>query len=253
MAIATTSSFNPDVSELVEEAFELAGAELKSGYELRSARRSLNMLMLEWQNKGINLWTVDEEMIAERASDSATLTTNFLEKGVASYNVPTGTISILNMVLRTNDGNTSTQSDLTLSRISEPTYSQIPAKLTEGRPVQFYFQRLEVLDTGPTGSDRHSQITVWPVPDKSSEYKIVFWRLKRIADVGASAANTMEVPDRFLPALVAGLAMKIAMKTPGLEARVPGLQQNYDQVFTEAAEEDRVKTSFRFVPRIMGY
>ena len=250
MAIASTSSFNPDVSELVEEAYDIAGAELRSGYDLRSARRSLNMLMLEWQNKGINLWTVDEEMIAER-SDDTDLTNNFLEKGVASYNVPIGTISILNMVLRTNDGNTSTQADYTLSRISEPTYSQIPAKLTEGRPVQFYFQRLEVLDTGPTGSDRNSQITVWPVPDKNSEYKIVFWRLKRIQDAGGSAANTMEVPDRFLPALVAGLAVKVAMKTPGLESRVASLQANYNQIFSEAADEDRVKTSFRFVPRNM--
>ena len=250
MAIATTSSFNPDVSELVEEAYDIAGAELRSGYDLRSARRSLNMLMLEWQNKGINLWTVDEEMIAEK-SDDTDLTNNFLEKGVASYNVPIGTISILNMVLRTNDGNTSTQADYTLSRISEPTYSQIPAKLTEARPVQFYFQRLEVQDTGPTGSDRNSQITVWPVPDKNSEYKIVFWRLKRIQDVGGNAANTMEVPDRFLPALVAGLAVKVAMKTPGLESRVASLQANYNQIFSEAADEDRVKTSFRFVPRNM--
>lgn len=249
MAIATTSSFNPDVSELVEEAYDIAGAELRSGYDLRSARRSLNMLMLEWQNKGINLWTVDEEMIAEK-SDGTSLTNNFLEKGVASYNVPLGTISILNMVLRTNDGNTSTQADYTLSRISEPTYSQIPAKLTEARPVQFYFQRVEIQDKW-LAADSKSKITIWPVPDKSSEYKIVFWRLKRIADVGGNAANTMEVPDRFLPALVAGLAVKVAMKTPGLESRVASLQANYNQIFSEAADEDRVKTSFRFVPRNM--
>lgn len=251
MAIATTSSFNPDVGDIIEEAFECAGLEARSGYDLRTARRSLNLLMLEWQNKGLNLWMV-EEVRVDKDSAGVSLTTNFLNKGTASYQVDIGTISILDIVLRMNDADVSTQVDYNLSRISEPNYAAIPNKLSQGRPIQYYFDRKEIQDTG-AATDQNSTLTLWPVPDENSKYKIIYWRLKRIADVGNDASNTMEVPDRFLPALIAGLAYKIAMKRPEASHLVANLKMNYDELFTEAAEEDRVKTSARFVPRVMGY
>jgi hypothetical protein len=123
-----TSVFNLDLTELVEEAFERCGSQLRSGYDLRTARRSLNLMTIEWANRGINLWTVEETSIQ--------LTTN---QGI--YAVPADTIDILDLETRTSNASTSNQTDINLSRISEPTYATIPNKLTTGRPVQVYFNR----------------------------------------------------------------------------------------------------------------
>ena len=125
MAISETYTFNPDISEIVEEAYERAGLEMRTGYDIRTARRSLNILTLEWQNRGLNLWTFDEGMLSETSAGAA-LTTNYLVKGTAKYNMPMGTISLLDLVLRTNDGGLNTQADYRLNRISQPTYSTIP-------------------------------------------------------------------------------------------------------------------------------
>lgn len=244
MPISGSYAFNPDISELVEEAYERAGLELRSGYDLRTARRSLNFLMLEWQNRGINLWTIDQQTVLN-ASGGTTLV-----QGTETYDIALSTIGLLDVILRINPGNTSTQSDYHLSRISEPTYANIPSKLNQARPLQYLFNRVEILSGDSSGTDVPSTITLWPIPDKSSEYTILYWRMKRIADVGNAASNTMQVPDRFLPALVAGLAYKIATKRPEAAQRVPFLKQQYDEIFMDAADEDRVKTSARFVPRI---
>jgi len=244
MAISGTYTFNPDISELVEEAYERAGLELRSGYDLRTARRSLNFLMLEWQNRGLNLWTIEKKTLLGGGTDDT------LVKGTSEYNIATGTIGLLDVILRTNAGNTSTQSDYHLSRISEPTYANIPSKLTQARPLQYLFNRVEILSGDTDGDDVPSTITLWPIPDKSDEYTILYWRVKRISDTGDVASNTMQVPDRFLPALVAGLAYQIATKRPEAAQRIPFLKQQYDETFMEAADEDRVKTSARFVPRI---
>lgn len=246
MAISGTYTFNPDISEIVEEAYERAGLELRSGYDLRTARRSLNFLMLEWQNRGINLWTITEETLLNTEETPGTT----LELGVATYDIAVGTIGLLDVILRINPGNTTTQSDYHLMRISEPTYANIPSKLSRARPLQYLFNRKEILDVEANNDDQKSTITLWPVPDKSDEYTIVYWRVKRISDTGNLASNTMQVPDRFLPALVAGLAYQIATKRPEALQRVPLLKQQYDEIFMEAADEDRVKTSARFVPRI---
>lgn len=251
MAISGTYTFNPDVSELVEEAYERAGLELRSGYDLRTARRSLNLLMLEWQNRGINLWTVEEKTVSE-TDGGVSLTGDYLNKSAASYNIDTGTISLLDLILRINDGVVATQADYHLNRIAQPTYANIPNKLTEGRPLQYYFERKEILDTS-AGVNQNSTITLWPVPDEGSKYKILYWRIARISDVGDLASNTMQVPDRFLPALVAGLAYQVATKRPEVASRVPFLREQYEELFTQAAEEDRVKTSARFVPRAATY
>jgi hypothetical protein len=242
MAISGTYTFNPDVGDIIEEAYERAGLDLRSAYDLRSARRSLNLLTLEWQNKGINLWTIEEATAID------------LVKGTASYDIAVATISLLDVILRTDSGSTTLQTDYRLNRISEPTYATIPNKLTQARPLQYYFDRKEILGAGSLGSaDQLSTITLWPIPEKSGKYKILYWRMKRIADTANLASDTEQVPDRFIPAMCAGLAYHVACKHPESAARVPMLKQIYDETFSEAADEDRVKVSARFVPRIANY
>ena len=250
MAISGTYTFNPDIGDIIEEAYERAGLDLRSGYDLRSARRSLNLMTLEWQNRGLNLWTVDEQPLSET---SAGVSVTTLSKGVATYNIDSSTISLLDVILRTNDGNSSTQTDYMLNRISQPTYSTIPNKLTQARPLQYYFDRKEVLGAGAAGANVKSTITLWPVPDKDSTYTIRYWRMKRIADTSNLASDTADVPDRFLPALCAGLAYHVACKNSESAGRVPMLKQQYDEAFATAADEDRVKVAARFVPRIASY
>tara|TARA_Y100000310_G_scaffold296382_1_gene328591 strand:+ start:414 stop:1139 length:726 start_codon:yes stop_codon:yes gene_type:complete len=241
MAISGTYTFNPDVSELLEEAYERAGLEMRTGYDMQTARRSLNFLMLDWQNRGLNLWTVDQP---------AAITLN---KGTSSYDIAVGTIGLLDVILRTDDGVVASQADYLLSRVSEPTYATIPNKLTQSRPLQYYFDRKEILDVESNGDDQASTITLWPVPDEDSKYEVLYWRVKRIADVGGDASNTMQVPGRFLPALVSGLAYHIAVKRPEVMSRVQFLKQDYEETYRMAADEDRVKTSARFVPHMASY
>ena len=232
MATSGTTAFNPDFTEIAEEAFERAGREMRSGYDLRTARRSMNLMTIEWQNRGINMWTIDEGTINLVADTS-------------EYNLPADTIDLMEQVIRTGSGSVSTQADLTISRISFPTYASIPNKLTTGRPVQVWVQRLR---DNPT-------ITVWPVPDKgteaSPEYIFKYWRMRRIEDAG-SGIQTPDMSFRFLPALMAGLAYHIAMKIPASEARLPMLKAVYNEEFDLAAAEDREKATIRLVPRIYG-
>jgi len=225
MATSGTTTFNPDFTEIAEEAWERAGREMRSGYDLRTARRSMNLLTIEWQNRGINMWTIDEGTLA-------------LTTGTATYNLPADTIDLMEQVIRTGAGNVSTQSDLNISRISVSTYSSIPNKISQGRPIQVYIDR---------GRDNPS-ITVWPVPD-SNDYTFVYWRMRRIQDAGAGA-QTADMNFRFLPCLMAGLAYYIAMKEPDLMPRVPMLQAEYEKQFDLAAGEDREKASVKFVPRM---
>ena len=241
MAISETYTWNPDFGDIIEEAYERAGLALSSSYELRSARRSLNLLTLEWQNRGLNLWTIDQPAAID------------LVKGTASYSIGMATISLLDVVLRTDEGSESLQTDYLLNRIAQPTYATIPNKLTQARPLQYYFDRKEVVEGGSSGANQNSSITLWPVPDEDSKYKIIYWRMKRIADTSNLASQTADVPDRFLPALCAGLAYHIACKRPESASRIPMLKMAYDEEFKMAADEDRVKTSARFVPRIASY
>ena len=251
MGIDTTSTFSPDIGELLEEAYERAGLEMRSGYDMRTARRSMNLLLLEWQNKGINLWTVDE---ASESVDTDALAPISLVKGTSTYNIAANTIGLLDVIIRTNWGNVSTQNDFLMSRISEPTYATIPNKLNEGQPIQYYFDRKEIQDyNSASPTTQYSTITVWPVPDETLKYQIHYWRIKKIQPTGNSAGSNIAVPDRFVPALVAGLAYQIATKRPEAIQRVGMLKQQYDEIFMEAADEDRVKTSARFVPSMTNY
>lgn len=225
MATSGTTAFDMNFTEIAEEAWERAGREMRSGYDLRTARRSMNILTIEWQNRGINLWTVD--------SGTVSLTT-----GTSQYTLPADTIDLLEQVIRTDSGSTTKQSDLNISRISVSTYASIPNKLTRGRPIQVWIERLAAAP----------KVNVWPVPD-SNDYTLVYWRLRRIEDAG-DGVETADMNFRFLPCLVAGLAYNIAMKDPELAPRLQLLKGEYEAQFELAAGEDREKTSARFVPRI---
>lgn len=223
MATSGTTAFNMDFTEIAEEAWERAGREMRSGYDLRTARRSMNLMTIEWQNRGLNLWTIDEGTVS-------------LTSGTSQYTLPADTVDLLEQVISTGSG--STQQDLTINRISVSTYASIPNKTTTGRPIQFWIERL--VDA--------PRINVWPVPD-SNDYTFKYWRMRRMEDAGAGV-QTADMPFRFLPCLVAGLAYHIAMKVPELAQRVPMLKAAYEEEFDRAASEDRVKTNARFVPRI---
>ena len=231
MTVSGTTAFNLDFTEIAEEAWERAGREMRTGYDLRTARRSMNLMTIEWQNKGINMWTIDEGYIN-------------LIQGQATYDLPADTIDLLEHVIRTGQGSVSTQSDLTITRISVSTYATIPNKLQQARPIQVWVERLR----------DNPRITVWPIPDQGTiaqpYYVFKYWRLRRIDDAG-TGVNTADVNFRFLPALTAGLAYHIALKLPEAMDRVPMLKQVYDESFELAAGEDREKAAIRFVPRQM--
>ena len=225
MATSGTTSFNLDLSEIVEEAFERCGAELRTGYDLRTARRSLNLLFADWANRGVNMWTIEQG-------------SQVLTQGTATYNLPTDTVDLMEHVVRTGAGNVSTQADLTITRISVSTYASIPNKLSQARPIQLYINRQTPIPT----------FTVWPTPDGSQQYTLVYWRLRRIQDAG-DGSNTMDVPFRFIPCLVAGLAYYLSLKVPNALERMPVLKEQYDAAWELAATEDREKAAVRFVPR----
>jgi len=226
MTTSGTTAFNMDFTEIAEEAWERAGREMRSGYDLRTARRSMNLMTIEWQNRGINLWTIDSGEIS-------------LTQGTAQYDLPADTIDLLEQVIRTGSG--SQQQDLTISRISVSTYASIPNKTNTGRPIQVWIERLR----------DNPRINVWPVPE-SNDYTFKYWRMRRIQDAG-SGVQTADMNFRFLPCLVAGLAYHIAMKVPELGERIGMLKQVYEEQFEIAAGEDREKTPARFVPRIGRY
>ena len=227
MSTSGTTAFNLDLTELVEEAFERCGAELRSGYDLKTARRSLNLLFADWSNRGINLWTVAQSSIT-------------LAQGTATYNLPSDTVDLMEHVIRTGAGNLATQTDLTITRISVSTYASIPSKGAQARPIQVYINRQAPIPN----------ITVWPVPDGSQTYTFVYWYLRRIQDAGAGS-NTMDVPFRFIPCMVAGLAYYLAMKLPNAMDRMQVLKAQYDEAWDLASTEDREKAAVRFVPRQM--
>jgi len=299
-----TTSFNLDLNNLVEDAFERCGQELRTGYDLRTARRSLNLMTIEWANRGINMWTVEPGQIA-------------LTEDRFMYPLPTDTIDLLDMVIRTGTGQN--QQDININRISESTYITIPNKNATGRPIQVWINRqsgqenpttitlnetLTATDTtitlsstvglaqfgfikidsetiqyggvsGVTITDcirgvnyttatAHTTATkifvqnlptvnVWLAPDQSSMYTFVYYRLRRIQDAG-TGLTVEDIPFRFIPCMVAGLASYLSMKLPNVSPdRIMMLRQDYEAAFQLAADEDREKASVRFVPRDMSY
>ena len=312
MAQLTTgqTSFNLDLNNLVEDAFERCGQELRTGYDLRTARRSLNLLTIEWANRGINLWTIEPGQIT-------------LNQNQIMYALPVDTIDLLDMVTRTGTG--ANQQDININRISESTYITIPNKNATGRPIQVWINRQsgqenpttitlnetltatastaanpetitlsstvglaqfgfikidnETIQYGGvsgntlTGCIRavnnttlaaHAigakifvqnlpTVNVWPAPEQSNYYQFVYYRLRRIQDAG-NGLTIEDIPFRFIPCMVAGLAAYLSMKLPNVDpTRVQMLRADYEAAFQLAADEDREKASIRFVPREMFY
>jgi hypothetical protein len=307
MSTTGTSTFNLDVNDLIEEAFERCGKELRTGYDFRTARRSLNLLTIEWANRGINLWTIEQGVIP-------------MVTGQATYPLPVDTIDLMDTVVRTNNGVQSNQIDINISRISESTYMTLPNKLAQGRPIQVWINRQSgqenltsaLLATGIGATDTTITLTsiagiasagfikigtetisypnvngnqllncargqngttaaahnagaaitvqnlpsinVWPTPNSpGSQYTFVYYRMRRIQDAG-SGTYVQDIPFRFIPCMVAGLAYQLSTKLPEVDMnRVPMLKADYEQQFQLAAEEDREKAPIRFVPRNTFY
>ena len=221
----STYAFNLDLGDAIEEAFERAGSELKSGYDYRTARRSLNLMFLEWQNRGLNLWTIKEG-------------TQSLTAGTSRYALDGKILDIVEAFIRTNSGNSSTQVDQMLTRISVKQYSHLTNKLTSSKPLQFW---LEKTDSG-------NAINLWPVPDSTEPYVLTFYYMERIADAGSTGSTNPEVPSRYLPCLVAGLAYQISLKKPELASRITLLKQLYEDEWRLASDADREKSSVYFDP-----
>lgn len=308
MTTTGTTAFNLDMNDLIEEAFERCGKELRTGYDFRTARRSLNLLTIEWANRGINLWTVEQGQIQ-------------MATGQAIYPLPVDTIDLLDTVIRQNNG-TSNQIDINISRIAEPTYISIPNKLAQGRPIQVWVNRqsgqenatsvtlaANISATATTitlssvqglasagfikiGSETISypnvdpdtkqllncargqnnttaashtsgaaitvqnlpSINVWPTPNSpGDQYMFVYYRMRRIQDAGGGT-SVQDIPFRFIPYMVAGLASQLSMKLEGVDPmRIQALKMDYEQQFQMAADEDRDKAPLRFVPRNMFY
>lgn len=225
MATSGTTTFAPNFTEIAEEAYERCERELRSGYDLRTARRSLNLLTIEWANQGINFWALEEGTVP-------------LVAGTATYELPADTVDILEHAIRTNSGVEASQNDMAISRISASTYSTVPNKLTQGLPIQVMVNREQEIPS----------VTLWPVPDDAQTYTFVYWRMRRLQDIG-TGINTPDIPFRFYPALMAGLAYYVGMKIPGMPTeKMIQLKAEYDRQFVLATDEDRDRAPQRWVP-----
>jgi hypothetical protein len=307
MALTTgTTVFDLNMNDLIEEAFERCGQELRTGYNFRTARRSLNILTIEWANRGLNFWTVEQGQI-------------LMTTGQAMYPMPVDTINLLDTVIRQNNS-TSNQIDINISGISESTYMSLPNKLAQGRPIQVWYNRqsgqenniaatlngtISATDTTITlssvddlttsgfikiGAETISYpnivgnqlincargqnnttaaahttgaslivqnlpcINVWPTPNApGNQYTFVYYRMRRIQDAG-TGTSIQDIPFRFIPCMVAGLAYLLSMKFPDMDPnRVVGLKAEYEQQWELAQSEDRDTSPLRFVPRNTFY
>jgi hypothetical protein len=214
VATSGTTAFNLDVSDICEEAYERCGLELRSGYDAKTARRSMNIMLQEWGNRGIHLWKVNK-------------TSQALVKGTASYTLDDKVIDLLDV----NSKRSTTE--LSMARISREDYHARPNKTTQARPSQYYLERTST----PT-------LYVWPAPENATD-TIEYYAMEKIEDVGTSL-KTVDVPTRFLPALVAGLAYYISMKK--MPDRITLLKSVYEEELTRALDEDRERSSSFFVP-----
>tara|TARA_A100001388_G_scaffold27691_1_gene17896 strand:- start:11473 stop:12147 length:675 start_codon:yes stop_codon:yes gene_type:complete len=224
MATSNSTNFEPDVTEFVEEAFERCGLELRTGYDLKTAKRSINLMLAEWANRGLNQWTI------EQATQTVT-------KGTNQYTLDSNIIDILDCSLRRDtDG---TNLDLQMTKISRSEFLNIPTKSTQARPNQFFLDK----QLSPV-------LNIWPTPENNTDV-LVFNKLVRMDDAD-TATNTMDMPFRFYPCFAAGLAYYIAIKKA--PDRVVMLKQMYEDEFERAMSQDEDTASFRISPYLRnGY
>ena len=216
MATSNSRDFDLDVGELIEEAYERCGLEMRTGYDARTARRSLNLMFADWANRGLNLWTVKQETVS-------------VVSGTATYTLDATYVDLLEVVLR-NSSNT----DFTLTQMSRNEYLTIPNKTSTGQPSQYFFDR----QTIPT-------ITLWSTPNAS--FTLVYYYVRRIQDADA-LTNTTDAPFRFLPCMAAGLAYYIAIKRA--PDRIQILKTLYEEEFQRAAAEDANSTPLKLTPNL---
>ena len=220
MALSGSTNFEPNVTEFIEEAYERCGAELRTGYDLKTAIRSVNLMLAEWANRGLNQWTIEQ-------------TTQTVTEGTSSYSLNSNVIDVLDVVLRRTVNQT--QTDISMNRISRSEYLNIPNKTTKARPSQFFFDKLNT-----------PALQIWPAPENSTDV-LVFNKLVRMDDAD-KATNTMDMPFRFYPCFVAGLAYYLSQKkNPQL---TPQLKSLYEEEFRRAADQDEDRASFRVRPDI---
>lgn len=217
MSTSGTTDFNLSIDDLIEEAFERCGMRMTSGYQLSSARRSLNLLFLDWANRGLNLWTIEEATFP-------------LVQGSRVLTLPADTVNVLSAVIRQDI--TGQQQDVSIDRISREEYLDLPNKTTQARPAQFYVERTNL-----------PKVYLYPSADRT--YTFVYYRIRRIEDAG-DYDNTSDVNFRFLPCLASGLAYMLSLKY--MPDRVGALKQIYEEDFQRAALEDRDTASFHIVP-----
>lgn len=217
MTTSNTTTFDLSIDDLVEEAFERCGMRPTSGYQLSSARRSMNLLFLDWANRGLNLWTIEEATYA-------------LTQGVNEIFLPTDVVNVLEAVIRQNNQGTNT--DVNLERISRSDYLNVPNKTTQARPAQFYVERTNI-----------PKVYFYPAADQN--YTFVYYRIRRIQDAG-DYTNTADVNFRFLPCLASGLSYYLSLKFAA--DRASALKAIYEEDFQRAAVEDRDTSSVQFVP-----
>tara|TARA_R100000900_G_scaffold12962_2_gene11136 strand:- start:1837 stop:2508 length:672 start_codon:yes stop_codon:yes gene_type:complete len=223
MATSNSTNFEPNVAEFIEEAFERCGLELRTGYDLKTAQRSINLMLAEWANRGLNQWTISEA-------------TQTVTEGTREYTLNSNVIDILDVVLRRTEGGTTT--DTQMSRVSRSEYTNIPTKSTKARPTQFFVDKQNT-----------PVLKVWPAPENSTDI-LVFNKMVRMDDAD-KGINTMDLPFRFYPCFVAGLAYYLSMKkNPQLTEQ---LKLIYEEEFRRAADEDEDRASFRITPYSQGY
>ena len=220
MALSGSTNFEPNVAEFVEEAFERCGLELRTGYDLKTARRSINLMLAEWANRWLNQWTI------EQATQTVT-------EGTTDYSLNANIIDILDVVLRRTINQT--QTDISINRVSRSEYINIPNKTTKARPSQFFFDKLST----PT-------LKIWPAPENSTDI-LVFNKIVRMDDAD-KATNTMDMPFRFFPCFAAGLAYYISLKRA--PERTAQLKAIYEEEFRRAADQDEDRASFNIRPSI---
>ena len=222
MATSNSTNFEPNVAEFIEEAYERCGLELRTGYDLKSARRSINLMLAEWANRGLNQWTISEA-------------TQTVTEGTREYTLDSSVIDILDVVLRRTEGSTTT--DTQMSRVSRSEYINIPTKGTKARPNQYFLDKQNT-----------PVLKIWPAPENSTDI-LVFNKMVRMDDAD-KATNTMDLPFRFYPCFVAGLAYYLSMKrNPQLTEQ---LKIIYEEEFRRAADEDEDRASFRITPYSQG-
>ena len=222
MATSGSTDFEPNVAEFIEEAFERCGLELRTGYDLKTARRSINLMLAEWANRGLNQWTIEQG-------------TQTVTQGTSEYNLGTNVIDVLDVVCRRNVSGT--QTDISMDRLSRSEYLNIPNKTTQARPSQFFIDK-----------QNNPALKIWPTPENSTDV-LVFNKLVRMDDAD-SATNTMDMPFRFYPCFAAGLAYYVSMKRA--PDRTALLKQVYEEEFDRAMSQDEDRASFRIRPYMRG-